>query len=238
MWKPNDLLEGYRAYHCECYGYQRLFCQRSFDHRGNPLFPGLVANLIDDKTLIEYGWKSPEEPISTCHGIIYHVSHEHALNVLQELDYRERGGYIRHRISVLMHENTPFHSRGDVADAIVYTGKPFNPNYYLPKLQTPSDYTMTMIQLANIIAHAHGPSGSNAEYLLNLATFMKKSDMTDDRLEFLSELVHRKLNIISKEAYFTPFRIMEWGASEIQGDRFISPSGIDYFCRAEYHPIC
>ena len=218
MWKPSDLLEGYKAYRCECYGYQRLFCQRSYDHRGNALFPGLVANLIDDQTLVEFGWKSPQESSSTCHGVIYLVAHEHALKVLQELDYRERGGYVRHRISVLMHEDTPFHQRGEIAEAIVYTGKPYNPNYYLPKLQSSLDYISTMVKLANIIAFAHGPSGSNAEYLINLASFMRDNNMTDERLEYLTDLVSRRINLRYHRSQQVKYRLLEWGVSEIRGE--------------------
>ena len=218
MWKPSDLLEGYNAYRCECYGFQRLFCQRSYDHRGNSIFPGLVANLIDDDTLIENGWKSPQDSMSTCHGVVYLVAHEHALNVLQELDYRERGGYVRHRISVLIHENTPYHQQGDIAEAIVYTGKPFNPNYYLPKIQSSLEYTMTMVKLANIIACAHGPSGSNAEYLLNLETFLRSNNMTDERLEYLSALVSRRINRPSHHSQRIHYRLLEWGASDFRGE--------------------
>lgn len=57
IWKPGPFLEKYESASGIALGYKRLFAQRSYDHRGNPFFPGIVLNLVDDESLIARGYK-------------------------------------------------------------------------------------------------------------------------------------------------------------------------------------
>ena len=65
------------------------------DHRGTPEFPGLVLTLVKDKQIHTHSShiNNSNAQSSECIGVIYHVPDELAENVIQELDYRERGGY-------------------------------------------------------------------------------------------------------------------------------------------------
>jgi ChaC-like protein len=47
LWRPGDLLCDFPSYSCVCAGWQRIFAQRSSDHRGSPEFPGFVATLVE-----------------------------------------------------------------------------------------------------------------------------------------------------------------------------------------------
>ena len=99
---------------CEC-RYNR-FAQRSMDHRGNPEFPGIVATLVeDDNSTISH-------ERSECIGLIFHVPDSEVDALIRELDYREKGGYNRHVISIELLESTPIHNEGEIVSAIVYTG--------------------------------------------------------------------------------------------------------------------
>ena len=55
VWRPGDLLQQFPSFKCRCFGYKRLFAQRSTDHRGIPAFPGLVATLVHENHLIKVG---------------------------------------------------------------------------------------------------------------------------------------------------------------------------------------
>lgn len=71
--------------------------------------------------------------------------------MLDELDFREKGGYTRAVVEV-HHSGT-----GDVVKALLYTGNAQNPNFHA----LPHDVA------AHVIAWAIGPSGRNIEYFLN-----------------------------------------------------------------------
>lgn len=47
LWRPGDLLCDFPSHSCICSGWQRIFAQRSSDHRGSPEFPGFVATLVE-----------------------------------------------------------------------------------------------------------------------------------------------------------------------------------------------
>ena len=50
LWNPGDLLRDFNSYSCGCSGWERLFAQRSMDHRGSVLFPGFVATLVESSS--------------------------------------------------------------------------------------------------------------------------------------------------------------------------------------------
>lgn len=122
-------------------------------------------------------------------GIAYKISQNDAANVMNHLDFRERGGY--QRKTVLFHpckpkekhdpsllhncQNssnknqpivpmTPTPSEEMPFPLTIYIGEESNPNYA---------GTESIQTIAGHIVDAHGPSGSNKEYLYNLATAMR-----------------------------------------------------------------
>lgn len=154
IWKPDFEYITKKVGYIE--GWRRVFYQGSSDHRGIPGAPGRVATLIPD-------------PEQRCYGVAFFVSHEQARLVMAQLDDREKGGYERYRQA--------FFARGEIqqpfSDVLVYVASQDNPEYLGPH---------SMLDMAFQIAHAHGPSGSNAEYLLNLAASLRHLHLHDTHI--------------------------------------------------------
>lgn len=156
------------------------------DHRGTPEFPGLVLTLVQDNPLDNNISVSSDRDTASgeCIGIIYHVPEDLADGVIQELDYRERGGYSRHVVSVVLlqdiYDGTGMCTSkvGDTVQAIVYTAVEDNPNFFSPAVHNVGlGKSTTFIGrdvVTDIISCASGPSGLNFEYLSELAGFFRR----------------------------------------------------------------
>ena len=94
-----------------------------------------------------------------CRGVIYLVEED----VFQHLDHREKNGYRRHESSFFLP------GRQQTVEGTVYVADESNPAFLGPD----SDEA-----IAQHIARSHGPSGSNAEYLLKLAVALR--DLGED----------------------------------------------------------
>ena len=193
------------------------------DHRGTPAFPGMVCTLVsrEDLLTLELLTEGDTEPSSI--GVVYMVE-KHAIDpLIAELDFREKGGYTRHWIDIELLQSTPHHAAGSVAKALVYTGSAINPMFYLPKkpstgleseephhmvdAKSASTYTtfptaaipppsgvLDTTRIAEIIASAVGPSGANAEYLLQLTDYFAEHGLLarDPHLHYLANFVERR----------------------------------------------
>jgi cation transport regulator ChaC len=210
-------LEKCKTFKCTALGYMRLFAQKSCDHRGTPEFPGLVLNLVKDPTLEELGYRTPELSQSRFRAMVWLVPPEHAAAVIEDLDYRERGGYHRHTITVKLDKDQASGIREDelVVQALVYTGAPDNPNFHLAPLRrrlssvlrageaTESDEHVEAHILpfrlhrrnvmTDTIAAAVGPSGANVDYLCNLERYLNAHNMHDPFLSTLAASVRLRL---------------------------------------------
>lgn len=100
-------------------GYRRCWAQKSTDHRGVPSFPGIVCTFLRDD---ELGRSSPV-PHSETEGVVFKVPPHLTNRCLEELDFREKGGYARDVIDVL-DEN------GESYQALLYRGTPDNPAFW------------------------------------------------------------------------------------------------------------
>lgn len=172
IWKPDfEYIERKVGY---IEGWRRVFYQGSTDHRGIPGAPGRVATLVPD-------------PGKRCDGVAFFVSRDQARQVMAQLDDREKGGYERYRQA--------FYARGEAqqpfTDVLVYMAAQDNPEYLGPS---------TMLDMAFQIAYAHGPSGSNAEYLLNLAASLRHLNLHDTHIFELERHVHALLRSKRKTA--------------------------------------
>jgi len=76
-------------------GFRRAWAQKSTDHRGLPLFPGIVCTLLKEEEFRVYrpdGKSNDEkEEISLTEGLIYTVPPELVDECIEELDFREKG---------------------------------------------------------------------------------------------------------------------------------------------------
>ncbi|EHA14129.1 gamma-glutamylcyclotransferase [Halomonas sp. HAL1] len=144
-------------------GWERRFWQGSHDHRGTLESPGRVATLI------------PAEG-AVCHGMAYRITPE----VLAPLDVREKNGYLREKVPLTFTDvssETPEQSEG-----LIYLASEDNPAFLG---EAPLD------EIALQIANAHGPSGPNREYLVNLAAALRELGAEDAHIFALEHQLSR-----------------------------------------------
>lgn len=162
IWRPGFEYVESRDGYLE--GWTRKFYQGSTDHRGVPGAPGRVATLL-------------REPDSIVWGRAFRIGGEAADTILAQLDHREKGGYERHQVDV-------FCESGDcVRGALVYVATRENPVWQGPA---------PVEKIARQIYAAHGPSGANAEYLLELAASLREMEAHDPHV-FAIERALRQL---------------------------------------------
>ncbi len=134
-------------------GWGRRFWQGSTDHRGVPGAPGRVVTLV-------------AEAGQRCWGRAYRVEPESEAAVMEGLDRREQGGYRREQVEV--------HLEGEVERSVrglLYRAVPGNPNYLGEG---------SLSEVAAQVRRARGPSGSNLEYVRELAAALRELGVEDD----------------------------------------------------------
>ena len=149
-------------------GWRRIWAQRSCDHRGEPHMPGLVVTVLSDAELEALDLRQATDPPSRVHGVAYRIPDEQVAHVLDELDFREKGGYTRAVVEVL-----PTHSPGGTSTgrnggpikALLYTANAENPNFHHPS---------TLEEAAHIVAWSRGPSGENKKYLFEVDAYLRR----------------------------------------------------------------
>jgi len=134
-------------------GWGRRFWQGSTDHRGVPGAPGRVVTLV-------------AEAGQRCWGRAYRVEPKSEVSVMAGLDRRERGGYRREEVEVHLEDEAERSVRG-----LLYRAVPGNPNY-LGDCPLP--------EVAAQVRRARGPSGSNLEYVRELAAALRDLGVRDD----------------------------------------------------------
>jgi len=103
-----------------------------------------------------------EAPGTVCAGMAYRITPD----VFEHLDHREKNGYLR--------VTTPLtFADGQHEQGLVYIATADNAAF----LGEASEQ-----QIADHIAASHGPSGSNAEYLLQLAEALRQLDVIDEHV--------------------------------------------------------
>lgn len=140
------------------HGYERSFSQASPDHRGTPEKPGRVLTLVRSEA-------------ARTVGAVYFVSAP-AVQLLEELDYRERAGYERVVLPV-------FTAREQI-EAITWIALPGNA------------HDVGQLALDALAAHVRssvGPSGRNDEYVFKLEAALNELEASDSLVSALSALL-------------------------------------------------
>lgn len=109
-------------------------------------------------------------PGAICKGVAYLVEHQ----VFDHLDHREKNGYARAATRIALG------ARGEWVDGVVYVADRDNPAFlgHAP-----------VEELAAHIARSHGPSGSNRDYLLQLAQALRELQEDDPHVQALETLL-------------------------------------------------
>jgi len=186
IWRPGFPYT--RKFNAYVRGFKRRFWQRSCDHRGTAESPGRVVTIVPTS---EYNTLQPtrlphDDDDEKVWGTVYCIKHEDAIQVLECLDIREKGGYHR--------EQVPVYVDGDIfaCSAVLYVGsvsKLINTEFVGPE-----DIDAT----AKIIATSAGMSGPNIDYLYNLAASLRNMALHD---AYLFEL-ERRVRAITLETTF------------------------------------
>ncbi|CAL1679201.1 unnamed protein product [Lasius platythorax] len=160
-------------------GYVRRFYQKSTDHRGVPNRPGRVVTLL-----------ASTDPNDKVWGVAYKISTENIDNVVNHLDFREKGGYKKKTVlfypcdfskSVQSSSNANVPS-SDLTQTSISTASlsisldeaPFYLTIYIGEEDNPNYAGTENIDIiASHILVSRGISGSNTEYLYKLASAMR-----------------------------------------------------------------
>jgi cation transport regulator ChaC len=163
VWRPDFPYAERR--HAVIEGWARRFWQGSTDHRGIPGAPGRVVTLV-------------AETGARCAGTAYRVDDAVIDGVIETLEHREKGGYRREEIEIVLTDGAPPRVAG-----LVYMATPDNPNYLGP---APLD------DIAAQVLRSEGPSGPNIEYVTRLAESLRQMEADDAHVFALERLVRRE----------------------------------------------
>lgn len=105
-----------------------------------------------------------------CRGVAYRVDN----SVFEHLDFREKNGYQRFPARMALE------SPSEQVDGVLYVADQHNSAFLGPA---------SMIQLANHIAASEGPSGSNRDYVLQLAQALEELGDDDAHVRELAALL-------------------------------------------------
>lgn len=146
-------------------GYVRRLWQGSHDHRGTPHAPGRVVTLI-------------EETGGFCDGAAYLIAAADTGAVLEALDYREKNGYERHGVRMLLAdgERLPRHPERQCRETpgLTYLAPPGNHAFL---------GDAPLAEIVKQVRCSAGPSGANVDYVKRLGESVRQLGGEDSYLD-------------------------------------------------------
>ena len=124
------------------------------------------------------------QPGAICWGTVYRVSSADEDAVLTRLDDRERGGFERTTVTVHLGKEE---EASCAVSAQLYLAQPENPEYL---------GRASMAEIADQVCSSQGPSGSNVEYVLELARAIRAMGAQDEHLFALESRVKARVSQI------------------------------------------
>ncbi|MGC6418700.1 MAG: gamma-glutamylcyclotransferase [Bradymonadia bacterium] len=101
---------------------------------------------------------------AVCHGMAFQLAPSDVSDIIEALDFRESGGYTRTLATIDI---------GHCVEAIVYIANPHNAHFL---------GTTSLENMAIHINRSIGPSGTNYDYLKNLADSLAQFDIQDSHI--------------------------------------------------------
>jgi len=177
-WRPNFKFESSNVGFID--GYRRRFYQLSRDHRGTEANPGRVVTLVpvDNES-------SAQGCAGRVYGVVYRVRGELREHTIENLDFREQGGYSRLLVKVRIAS-----SETTTVLALTYVATKSNPCYAEFDDRRQDELHAVCRQIVN----AGGISGRNYEYIAMLSKFMRTICQTDDHLDLIAAECERQAN--------------------------------------------
>lgn len=150
-------------------GWKRRFWQGSHDHRGVPHAPGRVVTLI-------------EAPGAICEGMAYKLDREVLESTFEHLDHREKNGYERKTVplELSVRSDEDYDGTTITVEGVFYVA-PLNNFAFLGDAP--------LHEMAHQIRHAHGPSGANIDYVLELDAALRDLGARDEHVHALAKLL-------------------------------------------------
>ena len=177
-WRIDDPYE--ELFDGKVLGWRRRFAQGSCDHRGTPEYPGVVATLMPEAEWLAAGLvlEDGDEPVTN--GVVYRVPKADAKRVIDNLDFREKGGYTKAVVDAASLDGSR------TVRALIYTANSSNPLF----MGEPESLGCTApAAVAERIHRAVGPSGPNCEYLFKMDEYLRKVGAIDSHVAGLAQQV-------------------------------------------------
>ncbi|MCY4199957.1 MAG: gamma-glutamylcyclotransferase [Gammaproteobacteria bacterium] len=149
-------------------GFVRRYWQGSHDHRGTDAAPGRVVTLIAEND-------------GHCDGAAYLIAGENVEAVLDGLDYREKNGYERRKVKILLSDGErlpPDLDRLVPTAAVTYLA-PLDNHAFLG--------AAPMEDIVHQMRCSAGPSGTNLDYALRLAESVRALGGRDAHVEAVGD---------------------------------------------------
>lgn len=107
------------------------------------------------------------------YGVAYKIADHQRDDVIKHLDFREKNGYVRHSVTFypfsMIHTEQESHANGEhvkiIKNIVIYVATEDNESF--------AGHRNDINDIVNQIYEAHGPSGSNREYVYRLADAMR-----------------------------------------------------------------